>query len=1621
MVRSYFVAEAIPRLFLAVFTTCIGMSLIAPGLGAEDKVAEKEKPMPEGEAFFFIPSGFVQEGEPKTVAGEKTGQLQIVVRDEETGQPVPCRINVIGSDGNFYQPEANSLTPYSLTGQWPDPKYKGNRKDKAPYRYLGRFFYSTGEIQVNVPPGATRIEVYRGFEYRPQSQTVTVQAGSKQEVSVRMARTLKMAELGWYGGDPHLHFTRATEQDDQTILNLLEAEDIWYGTPLGYNEPAGPYAGFMDRMDSPQFRGLGKDSIQGRGFVRMLSGQEYRSGQYGHLNLFMRDRLVFEGQSHNADEWPVYGHVGNETRSQGGISIHAHGGYALEIYADAALGSVDGVELLQFGIYRGIGLEDWYHMLNTGYRFPCVGASDYPACRFLGDCRTYIRDPGKPAEPVTGRPAPAASGGDIKAKSGQPEITDWLTAAAQGRSFVTTGPMVLLEVNGHHPGDIILEKSSESITAKVQIQVSCEVTPVKTVDLIVNGRAIKSFEIPAESQKGSWFSVEHEVTLPESSWIAARAWSVTRGGQPDAESHTNPVYVYLRGRKPYVQSSLDAWVKKIDGQIERHTARTFAKKAQVLDYFQSARDLLLDVRQRQGLTADEDPAALAEQKKNGESGGLMSDLARPDATDEELREFLKPVPAKPPLEAVKTFEGVQGFTMQLVAAEPLVTSPVAAAFDADGNMFVCEMRDYPYKPADGLEPIGRVSFLRDTDGDGDFDESHIFADKLLWAAGVVPWKGGAFVAATPDIWYFKDTDGDFKADIRRKVFTGFGTGNQQAMVNNLQMGLDHWIYGSTAGNGGIIRPGGDPDAKPVSVTGRDFRFDPVTEKFELVTGTIQFGNTFDDWGNRFVCSESQPLLQIVLPDHYLARNPFLPSPYGIQNIAPGPVPIYRISPIERWRQVRSSRRIAKNERAAASAGASHHVVDAAAGAMVYRGGAYPPDFYGQVFVGDGQNNLIHRRRLSENGVTFQSHRVDEQTEVMRSSDIWFRPVNMINAPDGTLYCLDMSREVLESIHIPLDVVKHLDLRSGRDNGRIYRMAPPEFVSPTAPRLSRATGAELVAALESEHGWWRDTANRLLFEKQDQSVVPALQLMARESKSPASRVLALWTLEGLSSLDHATCLAALKDSHPGVVENAIRLAEPRLSGSPELLSAVCQLATSDVARVRFQTAFSLGASDSSEAIAALARLARRDGTDPWIRTAILSSASATAEQLLAELLRPASLNDQNAAAVNSMIAQLVQVVGSRNQPEEVQRTLDAIAESEVVRNSAGVSLLSSLGEGLKRSGGQLRADSGNSAGSVWLREVLTRMENTAADAQASVDARAFAVSMLSCGPSERHREIFVQLLSVDQPEALQLAAVRALADDPDGQIPALLLERWPTFLPEVRKAALNALLSREAGTLALLESAADQTVSVADIEQTRRELLLQDKNPRIRELAGKLFGTSAAGSRQAIVQSYKPSLELKGDLQAGQLLFDKHCSVCHQMAGKGYAIGPNLASSPSKDPSALLTHILDPNQYVLPNYLQYVAVDRNGRSYTGLLAAQTATSISLKKEKGETVTLLRGDVEELVSSNRSLMPEGLEKELSHQAMADLMAWLSHAAAQAPGDPNAERDFGTLPGLIETTRE
>ncbi|MBX9655771.1 HEAT repeat domain-containing protein [bacterium] len=924
------------------------------------------------------------------------------------------------------------------------------------------------------------------------------------------------------------------------------------------------------------------------------------------------------------------------------------------------------------------------------------------------------------------------------------------------------------------------------------------------------------------------------------------------------------------------------------------------------------------------------------------------------------------------------------------------------------------MRDYPYKPKEGKDALGTVRLLRDTDGDGKYDESHVFADKLLWPAGITCWKGGVYIAACPDIWYMKDTDGDHKADIKEKVFTGFGTQNQQAMVNNLVFGIDNKIYGATAGNGGIIRQSRRPDATPVDLNGRDFRFDPETMELETISGTVQFGNAFDDWGNRFVCDESEPIKQVVLPMEYLDRNPFYVAPSPIIDLSDSPVPIYRISPVERWREIRSSRRVAQQTRQADSAGASHHVIDASAGVCIYRGGAFPTAYRGQVFVGCGQNNIIHHRTLEPAGAVFISKRVESKTEFVRTPDNWFRPVNILNTPSGTLLCLDMCREVLESIHIPLDVVKQLDLTSGRDRGRLYEIVPESFKHAPLKPLSHATSEELVHTLESPHGWCRDTAQRLLVERRESRVIPLLQVRALIGESPQSRLHALWTLQALGGLTVDLIQKSLRDPNTFIREHAIRLSELLLVKSPELLPELVKLADDPSPRVRMQLAFTLGTSNDPTAGATLLHLLQNSAEDKWVRAAIMSSSTPFAITLLSGLLTdPKNLSRED---FKSSIQSLLLIVGAKGTSGDLELFFEIM--SRPAWHAERLTLVSRLLEGIKRSGKNPSTLSERVPNSnEILKSIVTQAKQVALDEKQNESNRSTAIAILAAEPLPTVRSLLEESMKAEQSSEIQRAAIQCLDSFDDPAIAEILLASWTGYSPDTRDIAIRTLLSRPERTRALLLAAKEKRLSLAVLSASSRESLLHHQDASVKELAQSVLAQPST-ARASVISHYQKALVLKGDPANGKVVFRRVCANCHQVAGEGFAVGPTLSSSSVDSQEALLANILDPNRQVAPNYEQYVVLDSSGRSYAGMMAEQFGGSITLKRERGEQDVILRSTIDEIRSTGKSLMPEGLEQNITEKEMADLMTYLKESLSGV--EDRRTRDFGTLPGLIEPTR-
>ena len=219
-----------------------------------------------------------------------------------------------------------------------------------------------------------------------------------------------------------------------------------------------------------------------------------------------------------------------------------------------------------------------------------------------------------------------------------------------------------------------------------------------------------------------------------------------------------------------------------------------------------------------------------------------------------------------PEASLATFRLPEDLRVEIFAAEPYVRDPVDLVFDEEGRAFVAEMLDYPYDPPRGEPPRSRIRALEDRDGDGRVDHSVVFADGILQLKGLLPWNGGIIAAAAPDLLFFKDTDGDLRADERKVLFTGFEVGQPQGRVSNLRFSLDNWIYVSNDGHPGDVIFSGRPDAAAVSVLGTDFRFRLDRGLFESASGAARFGQTLDAWGHRFVTEPGPTPSTFCCPD-----------------------------------------------------------------------------------------------------------------------------------------------------------------------------------------------------------------------------------------------------------------------------------------------------------------------------------------------------------------------------------------------------------------------------------------------------------------------------------------------------------------------------------------------------------------------------------------------------------------------------------------------------------------------------------------------------------------------------------------------------------------------------------
>ncbi|HEX7862719.1 MAG TPA: PVC-type heme-binding CxxCH protein [Verrucomicrobiae bacterium] len=962
-----------------------------------------------------------------------------------------------------------------------------------------------------------------------------------------------------------------------------------------------------------------------------------------------------------------------------------------------------------------------------------------------------------------------------------------------------------------------------------------------------------------------------------------------------------------------------------------------------------------------------------------------------------------------------TFQIDPRLEISLFASEPDVIDPVALCFDEGGRMYVVEMRDYPYGIGPEKKPGGTIRLLEDTDADGKADKSTIFARDLSFPTSIAPWNGGVFVTAPPDILFLKDTNNDGVADVREVYFTGFVLAVTDSNANGLRWGPDNRLHGLNGGNGGLISSPKKPQLS-VELGNADFSFNP--RNWDL-TGTYQssggFGLVFDEFGASFVTHNINHLQQRILPLPQLYRFPGM-------------------FPVDATRSISDHGNMARIFPISVAQTRPNHPEQAghfsSSGGLGYIGyDAWPEDLHGSVTVGDVVGNLVHRDTLQTNGSIFLAKRSPSESdrEFISSRDPAARFTGLELGPDGALYLIDMQRDVIEHPdYIPEKMRNKQDIRAGDDRGRIYRLAPKSGLPKETVDLSKASPQRLVAELEHHNMWRRQTAHRLLLEREAKTALPQLRTLVTRSKYAPARVHALWTITALEpqqSYSHVE--TALRDPDPGVRLNAVRIAEtlqpqPWQQPGQGIDGRLRRLVNDPSPAVRLQLALSLGNFDQTTVEPALIDLLAKNSDDQWIRTAALSSlrnAGAAFPKVLerlqtntpaaAEVVR--DLADLAISRVDHPAAQVVEVITALDNTSDdlIRAGLEgmdrALSRKQITPSRLSIQpILSRLA---KRNDDLFVATwrVSKRLGLVDTAEQSAALEvakKSAANNSTPRAERLRGLERLRFGSYTDVRDaIFANLTESADPE-LQSAAVNVLRNFRDEDIAERLVQRWPVLAPSLRTTVLNFLLSRRNFHNALVTGVenGDLKLGELNLDLEQRRTLLRESSDDIKTRAAKFIGDEEYSNRKTVLDDWLAKLPATGDPAAGRPVFEQLCAQCHRAADLGKNVGPDLTSIAHRSVEDLLYNIIDPSMAINPAYLNYQVETKSGDLINGILVANTADSVTLLQANEIKTTIPRADIAKLRSTGTSLMPESLESTLTPQQMRDLIAFLQSSTGK-----------------------
>lgn len=950
-----------------------------------------------------------------------------------------------------------------------------------------------------------------------------------------------------------------------------------------------------------------------------------------------------------------------------------------------------------------------------------------------------------------------------------------------------------------------------------------------------------------------------------------------------------------------------------------------------------------------------------------------------------------------PEESMKRIQLDGDYEVQLVAAEPLVLDPVEVTWDAQGRMYVADMRDYPLGPPNPNDPwLSRIQLLTDEDGDGRMDKAVTFADHVDNVQGLLPYNGGLIATTRSQVLFLKDTDGDGKADEIKPLIKGFNPRHAQLQVSAPRWGLDGCVHFNNGLDAKEIYPA-DAPKDIVNIPGSNFKWDPRTDKITPTGGKGQYGGAFDDWGHHFYCSNRNPLMFTVMPYEAMLRNPNAGITQNYEDIAT-PGAATRVYPLQ-----------ITHTTADAHAGTN----TACSGLGVYRGDLMP-ELKNNVFVPDPTGQLVTRYIVEHNGASLKATRVGDRTEFFRSSDEWCRPVNFTTGPDGAIYICDIYRRWIDHARFfPEEFVKTHDMRQGENEGRIWRVVPK---GKKALKIEPAPNEteKLIAWLGNENAWQRETAQRLLagnplsafkgitadflgkfgFPKDPRFTMHWTNLMINLAARHGIDKVAM-NFRNLNAWFYSFANGNINEDNWRIM---------RLGGGANGMISGHLISLDH--RIRFLEICDKQNMSLDELLSLAGGTEKRNNSptvyeidDPWIQRALLSRSATMSGELLSRVLKGPAFTAWTPQRQEFILRSTSSCIADAVE-KDVKTLLGLLISEPGELLWWKPALLQGLSDGFPKSGGKLGVKSlaefiskppeGFDAAAKEIAALQSKIDEVIADDKAPLDERLAVLPLLASRKWTAVEPVMKHLLTTPQPNDLTTATVALLKRFSATSTAPLIYELLPKAGPALKRDLVPILTANATTALELFKRMEKGEFPTAWVDVETRWRYQRGKG-EMTDLAKKLFG-EASSDRAAVVKDYMAATAMHGDAKKGQAVFATICITCHKHGDMGVDVGPPLSDVKVKPPEGILSDILDPNRMFEARWTAYQIDTKDGRSLSGLIQSENSDSVVLAMMGGAKETLPRSAIKEMKSLDRTLMPVGLEAAITKEQMADLIAFL-----------------------------